>query len=44
MERLEQSSAEEEKGPPPKKHVRLAQLTTAMMELKERNIAARREE
>ncbi|KAE8974143.1 hypothetical protein PR003_g27139 [Phytophthora rubi] len=44
MERLEQSSAADEDGSPPKKHVRLAQLTMAMMEMKERDIAARKEE
>ncbi|KAG6591004.1 uncharacterized protein IUM83_11188 [Phytophthora cinnamomi] len=44
MERLEQSSAADEAGSPPKKHVRLAQLTMAMMEMKERDIAARKEE
>ncbi|KAE8885311.1 hypothetical protein PF005_g26092 [Phytophthora fragariae] len=44
MERLEQSSAADEDGSPPKKHVRLAQLTMAMVEMKERDIAARKEE
>ncbi|KAL4176738.1 hypothetical protein KRP22_001679 [Phytophthora ramorum] len=44
MERLEQASAAVEDGSPPKTHARLAHLTSAMMEMKECDIAARKEE
>uniref|UniRef100_H3GGE3 Myb-like domain-containing protein n=2 Tax=Phytophthora ramorum TaxID=164328 RepID=H3GGE3_PHYRM len=44
MERLEQTSAAVEDGSPPKTYARLAHLTSAMMEMKECDIAARKEE
>ncbi|KAL4162969.1 hypothetical protein KRP22_015246 [Phytophthora ramorum] len=44
MERLEQTSTAVEDGSPPKTYARLAHLTSAMMEMKERDIAARKEE